>query len=29
MLALQKCQLCSTLDFEGVGNKMAIYDGLF
>ena len=29
MLALQKCKLCSALDFKGVGNKMAIDDGIF
>ena len=29
MLGLRKCQPCSTLDFKGVENKMAMYTGIF
>ena len=28
MLALRKCQPCFALDFKGVGNKMAMDDGI-
>ena len=29
MLALQKCQPCSALDFKDAGNKMAEHDSIF
>ena len=29
MLALQKCQPCSALDFKDAGNKMKLHDSMF
>ena len=29
MLVLRKCQPCSTLDFNGVGKKISVDDGIF